>query len=1147
MINPDASPHPVPGTVIGAWEVLRPVGRGGMAVVYEVRRTTDQKVGAMKMCLPGGNRVEVEERFRREHRAMSRLHHPNIVRVFDAGTWEERAWYVMELLVGRDLRDEVQAWDSLEPEIRFERARRVAVDLARALRYIHAAGVVHRDLTPGNVIVRPDGSAVLMDFGVAKESAAGAAEGDLTAHGELLGTVAWIAPEQINGGEVDARTDLYALGALLYLMLTGRRPFHARTLAGYLDKHLNRPPRPPREISPQVPVELDEICMRLLQKSPDDRYSSATHLLHAIEGPPRSPVDLTGWPAEPVGRLAEHAVLAAAAAACADGVGGVIVVEGPHGVGKTTCLRAVEQAAKALGLRTHRLAGGGDPDALEVFRPLVEALLAETNQRHPVLDALLGAGGDNVTIERFAAFAAVRSLLVDTPPRLVMVDNVHLADAASLELLEYLLRNTRALGADPLLWVLARTPGEGASLAHILEGGATGARPTTLALGALSAAAVEELVGSLVPLDGAARALARRLHREAEGNPAFVVEMIRGLVEEHVVTTVDGTRGLALDEAGVARASLPIPRSAREALAAQVRKLGEGAQAVLHALAVARAELALDALGQVLGRSDNELLAAIEDLVAAGLARERRVEASVLVDVARVRARDAIYRELPEAERARLHRALGEALERLGRKRLHLVLDALARHFDLGDVPGKAYPYLLRSGCRLMDRSFVREALAAFDRAVALEPDARELVPLDDADRALCELLLKRAEALEHLGDWHQLDADLQRARGLAEALGDDRLLGRAGAAAGRRARQSGDLDAAETHFQAAMTLAERAGDHALRSFVMNQLGVVRWSRGDLEGARRHWVEGLAIAEGARDERSIGYGYNGLGMVAACKGQSAEARRAFEQAAAVFERVGLLAPLTWVRGNLVETHVMTGNLRRGLELAEKTLAQARELNNVPGIVLGRASYAEVLIALGREEHGRVEASEALELAGHSGDGGEVFTALLPLARAALVEGDDDEVLRLADQALAVAADHDHEGWAAILHAWKARGLARRGEPDAARAAAALALDAAGPRWPYQEVRLDLALARVHVDLGDTAEAYRRADAALRRADACGYRLYVLEGHQLAAACTTDDAAAARHRRVADALGRALAANLSPADAERFLAADRLRA
>lgn len=1144
VINPRLSSVPQTGTRIGPWEVVSGLGRGGMAVVLSVRHHEDGRLGALKLCHAGADTAEADERFRREYRALSRLQHPNVVQVYDGGTWEGRLWYVMELVEGHDLRAEVEHWEKSGCADRWGRVRRVTTELARALHYIHSAGLVHRDLTPANVMVRPDGSILLMDFGVAKEASPPQANEDLTAHGELLGTVAWIAPEQITGEAVDARADLYSLGALVYLMATGRRPFHARTLAGYLDKHLHRVPRPPREVVPDVPADLEQVALRLLQKDPKDRYSSAAHLLQVLEGPLDAPVDLSRWPGALVGRVAESSALLSAVAACAEGIGGVVVVEGESGLGRSRLLKLALAEAPRLGLRTHLLGARGATSALEPFRPLIEALLAETGQRHPVLDALLGASGEAVSVERLAAFAALRSLIVGPSSRVIALDDADLADDASIELLEYLIRTTRAVNNQPILWLLTKATDEAENgLDELLSGVGSGVKPAVVRLPLLTPAAVEELLGTLLPLDPPVVALARRLHRDGEGNPGFIVEMVRGLVEERVITTVAGARQLRLDEMEVSRAVLPIPHSAREALVARLAQLSPSAREVVATLAVAHQELGQDALAMALSTTEGEVMAAVDELELAGLVRGRRVEAKVHLDVASVRTREVIYRELAADERISRHRGVGETLERLGRRRIHLVLDALALHFERGEVPGKAYPYLVRSATRLLDRSFVREALAAFDRAVAVEPDARERLPLDDADRQLCELLLKRGEALEHFGRWSQLDADLARASALAEELADDRLLGRAAGAAGRRARQAGDIAGAEAHFLKALQHAERASDHPTRAFVMNQLGVVRWSRGDLEAARRNWVEGLAIAEGAHDERSIGYGYNGLGMVAACRGQAADARRNFELAAAVFERVGLLAPLTWVRGNLVEVHLLTGNLRRGLELAEKTLAQARELNHVQGIVLGRASFADVLTHLGRAEQARVEARAALDFARQTNDPAECFTAIIPLMRASWALGEREEMLVLLDEALALGAEHDHEGFVGILHAWKARALARLGRIDEAKVSVGLALAAPGARWPYQEVRFDLALARTAGLFGDRAEGLRRADAAIRRAEACGYRLYVLKGHLLAASFTDDEANAARHRRVADALGKALAANLAPADAERFLSAE----
>ncbi|NOY25769.1 MAG: serine/threonine protein kinase, partial [Oligoflexia bacterium] len=241
-----------------------------MATVLEVEHTASGARRALKLMLPVRRAHEVARRMEREFLALSRLDHPSVLKVYEAGLYQQRPWFVTEVLVGQELGVAVDLWRSLPPNRRFERAQRVLTRTAEALAYIHDRGLVHRDVTPSNIMLLDDGSVRLMDFGVVKDLGV-----DLTVAGEVVGTVAYIAPEQIVGGPVDARADLYALGAVLYLMLTGRRPFNARNLAGYLDKHLNRAPRPPRELAPTLPARLDEICLRLLQKDPDDRFASA--------------------------------------------------------------------------------------------------------------------------------------------------------------------------------------------------------------------------------------------------------------------------------------------------------------------------------------------------------------------------------------------------------------------------------------------------------------------------------------------------------------------------------------------------------------------------------------------------------------------------------------------------------------------------------------------------------------------------------------------------------------------------------------------------------------------------------------------------------------------------------------------------------
>ena len=275
--------HKVPtaGEIIGNYRVIGEIGRGGMASVVSVVHVPSGEHRALKLMLPGPLQEESVQRFQREFRTLSRLNHPGILRVFDQGVYDGRPYLVMELLSGTELSQVVEQWRGLAPMERFRRARKIMIALARSLEYVHELGLVHRDVTPSNIMILPDGSVKLMDFGIVKLPG-----GDMTQAGEVVGTVAYISPEQAMDGPVDNRADLYSLGVVFYLMLTGRRPFNARNAAGYLDKHMHRAARPPRELVPTIPELANEVCMRLLAKDPADRFSSATHLLHVLHASP---------------------------------------------------------------------------------------------------------------------------------------------------------------------------------------------------------------------------------------------------------------------------------------------------------------------------------------------------------------------------------------------------------------------------------------------------------------------------------------------------------------------------------------------------------------------------------------------------------------------------------------------------------------------------------------------------------------------------------------------------------------------------------------------------------------------------------------------------------------------------------------------
>jgi len=1131
---------PAPGVHIGSYEVVRELGRGGMAVILEgVHVDTGDHV-AIKLMLPGTYVEEVVQRFQLEFDILQRMDHPGVLRVFDSGIHEDRPYIIMELLIGRELGAVVEVWKDLPPQERFERTEAVLTQVTNTLEYVHNQGLVHRDVTPSNIMLLEDDTTRLMDFGVVKEPGL-----DLTTVGEVVGTVAYIAPEQINGDRVDARTDLYSLGAVLYLMLTGKRPFTARTLAGYLDKHLHRPVRPPRELVPTVPRKLDEICVRMLAKEPVDRFCSATHLLHVLDERNARAGDavIRAWDPGVVGRAGEIAQVREAVARLAAGEGGVIVLESAYGMGRTALANEALAQARRLDLTTG-IGRNTAPDqrAFEGYRDLYETL-ATTDESAALEAAFGGRSLGDATIEKWTVFAAFKALLETAGPQLIVLDDLDQADRGTVEMTEYLIRNLVGENGFPLLLMVTRTEGANADpLDELLDGANTGVVAEWIRLGPLGVGAVEEMLLSLVRDDPRVRTLAMRLQRDGEGNPYFIGEMIRVLLEEGVIIAGEpGERGsITLDDAAINESPLPVPSSIRDAIRERLAPLSSDARQLMSVLAVARQELGLNLLCAAAAFDEERVVSCIEELLDAGLVRERHFGETERFELARNRLKDVLAEETPVDERRVYHRRIGEALEREHRQRIPYIVEALAHHFEQGDMPAKAYPYLMQAAEKLMQRTFVEEALAYLNRARAIEPDAREYLTLEDADRRLADLLLQRTQALYHLGRWNDAAVEVRAAAELAEMVNDLRLLAGVATEIGSQARRLRDLDTAEKHLKKAAEYAREHGDRRMEIVPLYELGGVSWQRGDLEAARDWWVEGLARSEHFNDEPKLAMGYGALGLLALCKGQSAEARRKLEQAIEVCEKHGLMERLTVSRINLVELYHFTGNFRKGLQLADRTVAQAREVHHRYGVGLGLRYRTIMLTDIGRFSEAMENADASLEIHREMGNKEEELSSLIVAVRAGMAQGAYEEVQPLLDACLELLEDFDTEGFAPVIHAWRARCFAVRGQMSEACDSVETAVNQVGRAWPGQQVRTNLNLARAYILLDAPTEAMGLAEEALRIADSSGYRHYAMRARRVIMSATSDEVVIARHQRVAEALARSLAANLGREDGTAFL-------
>jgi tRNA A-37 threonylcarbamoyl transferase component Bud32 len=425
------------------------LGSGGMAVVYRARDELLDRDVAVKVVRKPELTAQDRERLLHEARLAARLNHPNIVAVHDAGEIDGVPYIVMELVEGRSAHEQKPA--DLGETIT------IAAQLCAALAHAHDMGIVHRDLKPENILRTRDGTVKLTDFGLALSVAT-----RMSRDGILVGTVYYLAPEQVQGLELDGRTDLYALGVLLYEWTTGSLPFSADEALAVITQHLYAPVIAPRAKDPSVPPALDRLIVRLLSKSLDDRPASAREVLEVLSGPevrqPATADDEDIPILERIGRgriAGREQELQRARALWTRVLGGssqTLWIRGEAGIGKTRLVRelvAQAEISKAHVLQSWNVAGPTQPFGAfrqilrTAFQDLADsigrcpefvqadllALAPEYQHRFPQISlgsSIIAAYEQERLFESMAVFLAVLS---QAAPVLLVVEDAQWADS----------------------------------------------------------------------------------------------------------------------------------------------------------------------------------------------------------------------------------------------------------------------------------------------------------------------------------------------------------------------------------------------------------------------------------------------------------------------------------------------------------------------------------------------------------------------------------------------------------------------------------------------------------------------------------------------------------------------------------------------
>ncbi|MDP6931432.1 MAG: protein kinase, partial [Myxococcota bacterium] len=605
---------PPPPSAIGPYRVIRPLAKGGMASVYEVEDPETCRRLALKLLTHQGLAAP---RFSREYRALTRLNHPNIVRVYRYGVSDDGCPFLtMELLDG--VAAQVYAKSKGRPGTpqRTRECMRLIADVAEGLSYLHHRDIVHRDLKSANVLVMPDGTVKLVDLGTAR--LLGSTVG-ITRQGEFVGTFAYASPEQLTGGEVDARSDIYSLGVLLYRLLTGQRPFEADNPHDLAKLHLHQMPRPPQELVKTLPAGVSHLILRMMSKDPGHRPASAEAVGAALRshfedgaGSARSSkaVKLTHL----VGRDAELRSLSAVLQRARPGR--MTIISGPAGSGRSRLLQQTKENARTADWLVFEAVFPG-ASGLGGLVQVLDSICADGKvelrkvdrdviSQAPNLAATAGRAAREVgevvssIVLRFATGVNRKILLVlydlhRASPLANQAVGVMRQRAAELEHPLVLIGTTNEQGDGPSSPLRQAYPD-----AHRIY------------LTPLTLEEVGQQVAAMLGRPSPPADLVRSVFDASGGMPGYVAEIVRAMVQAKMVTGSVGSEVPQTRRELVGRT--PIPRSVREALGLRLAAVPRPAQRILEALAVSGVETHTSVLAFSVDKTEVEIRPFMEKL-----------------------------------------------------------------------------------------------------------------------------------------------------------------------------------------------------------------------------------------------------------------------------------------------------------------------------------------------------------------------------------------------------------------------------------------------------------------------------------------------------------------------------------------------------
>jgi serine/threonine protein kinase/tetratricopeptide (TPR) repeat protein len=1108
----------MPPTFFGPYRVDSPLGRGGMGEVFRAFDTRLGRTVAVKVMTSGSERVSAVERFVREARAASALNHPNIVTIHDVGeTAEGQHYIVQEFIEGRTLRSLLDA--EMTMTVMLEIARQVAQALAAA----HAAGIVHRDVKPENVMMRTDGYVKVLDFGLARFDNPNAHDATTyatldTAPGVVLGTPAYTSPEAARGLPVGPAADVFALGVTLYEMAARRRPFIAANYVGVIAAILSEEPVPLSRVNLAVPLALDELVQRMLAKDPERRPSAkdVDAALASLQGRDELVATVASARRNTVGRSSERELLRGAYVRAKEGHSAIVAVTGEPGIGKssltddflTELATGSERPIVARGRCSERLAGS------EAYLPILEALdhllrrgsnlsidtlmrtvaptwyvQVATRSEHPSIVDLRrdAAAASQERMKR--EISALFEDLSRTRPLVVFLDDLHWADISTIDVLNYLAGRFDDMR---VLVLVTYRPSEMARAQNRFEAISRELQSRGLfeeiALPFLGRRDVERYLALEFPEHRFPPEFGAFVHTKTEGSPLFMADLVRYLHDSGSIAHENSRWVLTRSMADLPR---DLPESVRSMIARKIAQLDERDRRLLVAASVQGHEFDSATVSDAaeMDPSDVEDRLDVLQRLHVFVTRLREEEfpdrtLTLRYQFVHVLYQNALYESLQPTRRASLSGRVARSLVARYGPRDSDIAGRLAVLFETARDFGASARYFFTGAQHALGLFAFREALSLAERALA----SLKGLP-DGPERIQQELGLQmiRGQALRLMKGWSapEIEPVFARARELCHQLNDPPALFPVLWAITLFHAIRGDLREYRTRADELMAMAEQSANPVFLMGAHHLVGVNREFLGDMVEASRILDRGRELHVPAQHlAYTAMYGLD-PGMIARAMSSRplwvlgypdralARARETLALARSQRQPMTLVFALLVTQG----IHLNRGEAADAVALGEEVIALCREYEMLQEREWSRSFQGAAFALLGRLDEGIALLIDSLAVQQAIGSGLVRSAFLGVLGDLLRIAGRFDEGLTAVAEGFAHAERTLEHGYLAELHRARGQLLQAKGDQASAESELRLAVDSAIQQHARSfELRAATALANLLVAGG------RRPDA-----------------------------------------------------------------